>query len=158
MAHQESGPIFPFDFQSLERKAMEKMNPRGFGYVATGAGQEKTTDRNEAIFDNYQIVPRMLRNVRNRNLHTSILNHELSSPIMLAPIGVLDMAYTNGDLEVAEACRNTSTPFLFSNQASFSMEEMAGKMGDELYFFQLYWSRSDELVRRLYCASGSLWV
>jgi lactate 2-monooxygenase len=37
-------------------------------------------------------------------------------------------------------------PYIFSNQASKPMEEVARAMGDQPRWFQLYWSKSNELV------------
>ncbi|MEL7436630.1 MAG: alpha-hydroxy-acid oxidizing protein, partial [Chloroflexota bacterium] len=63
-----------------------------------------------------------------------------------APIGVLDMAHPDADTAVARATADENIPMIFSSQASRSMEEMAGVMGNSPRWFQLYWSKMDDLV------------
>jgi lactate 2-monooxygenase len=65
---------------------------------------------------------------------------------LLAPIGALDLICPSADRLVARACRDTGIPFIFSNQAGTPMEICAGEMGDTPRWFQLYWSKSDDLV------------
>src|SRR5438105_1497845 len=48
----------------------------------------------------------------------------------------------------------TGMPMIFSNQASRPMEEVAGILGDVPHWFQLYWSKSDELVSSLVGRAG----
>src|SRR5690606_27629855 len=69
------------------------------------------------------------------------------TPFLLAPIGVLEMAHEQADLAVARAAAAEQVPMIFSNQASVPMEECAAAMGEAPRWFQLYWSRSNELVR-----------
>jgi lactate 2-monooxygenase len=68
---------------------------------------------------------------------------------LLAAIGVLDLAHPQGDTEVAKAAAATGIPMIFSNQASAPMEACAGVMGESTRWFQLYWSKSDDLVASL---------
>jgi lactate 2-monooxygenase len=62
---------------------------------------------------------------------------------------VLDLAHPQGDIEVAKAAAATGIPMTFSNQASAPMEACANVMGDSTRWFQLYWSKSDDLVASL---------
>ena len=50
---------------------------------------------------------------------------------------------------MARAARDTGTAMVFSNQASRPMEGVSRILGDTPRWFQLYWSRSDELVESL---------
>ncbi|MBV8850982.1 MAG: alpha-hydroxy-acid oxidizing protein, partial [Methylobacteriaceae bacterium] len=49
----------------------------------------------------------------------------------------------------AKAAAAERVPMIFSNQASVPMETMAHAMGDAPRWFQLYWSKSDDLVASL---------
>jgi lactate 2-monooxygenase len=70
----------------------------------------------------------------------------LPTPLILAPIGVLEMAHARADLAVARAAAAEGVPLIFSNQASVPMETCATAMGDGVRWFQLYWSKDDRLV------------
>ena len=91
----------------------------------------------------------MLRDVEHRDTGIELFGRRLESPFLLAPIGVLELAHRDADAAVARAARDTGIPMIFSNQASRPMEELAGLLGDSPRWFQLYWSRSDELVESL---------
>jgi lactate 2-monooxygenase len=91
----------------------------------------------------------MLRDVSTRDTTVDVLGTPMASPFFLCPIGVLEMAHSEGDVAVARAAAAEGIPFVFSNQASRPMEETALAMGDAPRWFQLYWSTSDELVASL---------
>jgi lactate 2-monooxygenase len=59
------------------------------------------------------------------------------------------MAHRDADVAVGRAAAAEGIPYVFSNQASRPMEEVAAAMGDAPRWFQLYWSTSDELVASL---------
>ncbi len=136
----------PFDFDVLKKRAQQHMHSAAWAYVAGGAGREDTMAANRTDFARWRIVPRMLRDVENRTLETRLFDQLLPAPFFLAPIGVLEMVHPEADLAVARAAGALGIPYLFSNQASVPMETCAAVMGNGPRFFQLYWSRSDELV------------
>ena len=139
-------PVVPVGAASLEAAARKKMSPEAFAYVAGGSGSESTVRGNRAAFDRWRIVPRMLRDVSERNTSVELFGRKLPAPLLLAPIGVLEMAHREADVAVSRAAAGAGVPFIFSNQASRTMEECAKVMGDAPRWFQLYWSTSDALV------------
>ena len=136
----------PFDPKLLEQRARLAMHPEAFAYIAGGAGLEETIWANTGDFAHWRIVPRMLRNVEERDTSLTLFGQAVPAPFFLAPVGVLEMAHQEADLAVARAAANLGIPYIFSNQASVPMEVCAGAMQETPRFFQLYWSRSDELV------------
>jgi isopentenyl diphosphate isomerase/L-lactate dehydrogenase-like FMN-dependent dehydrogenase len=80
------------------------------------------------------------------DLSVELLGEELSSPFLLAPLGVLELAHREADLAVARAAAAEGVPAIFSSQASMAMETCAAAMGEAPRWFQLYWSSSNELV------------
>jgi lactate 2-monooxygenase len=139
-------PSVPTDWARLERKARRAMSRRGFAYIAGGAGAEQTIAANRAGFDAWQIVPRMLRDVSERDLSVRLFGRTIPAPLLLAPVGVSEMAHPSADVGAARAAAAEGIPMVFSNQASRPMEECAAAMGDSPRWFQLYWSTVDELV------------
>lgn len=142
-------PVVPVGQAELATNAQGAMSPEAWAYVAGGAGREATIDANRAAFDRWQIVPRVLRNVESRDLSISLFGKKLPSPLLLSPIGVLGLVHREADLAVARAAAACGVPFIFSNQASVPMETCAAAMGAGPRWFQLYWSRSDDLVASL---------
>ena len=139
-------PIIPVQYHELKLQAKNAMSPEAFAYVAGGAGKEETIERNSTAFQQWKIQPRMLNDVSQIDTSVSILNTSSPVPFMLAPIGVLEMAHPEADLAVARAAAAEGIPFIFSNQASATMETCAGAMGSSPRWFQLYWSKNNDLV------------
>jgi lactate 2-monooxygenase len=139
-------PLIPTSAEMLEERARKAMSEEAFAYIAGGAGAGCTIRANRDGFDGWRIVPRMLRDVSDRDTAVGLLGHRLASPFVLSPIGVLEMVDDEADLAVARAAKRTGVPVTFSNQASRPMEDCARELGDSPRFFQLYWSTSNELV------------
>jgi lactate 2-monooxygenase len=140
-------PVAKISFQKLEQEARQKMSEQAFAYIAGGAGNESTMSGNLAAFEKWKIVPRMLRNVSERDTSIELFGQKLPTPFFLSPVGVLEMVHAEADLAVAKAASSLGMPFIFSNQASKPMEQCAAAMGDDPRWFQLYWSKSNELVQ-----------
>ncbi len=149
-------PSVPVAYDRLEQAARKTMSPEGYAYVAGGAGTEETMRENRAAFERWRIVPRMLRDVSTRDTAVEVLGTRLPSPFVLCPIGVLEMAHRDADVAVGRAAAGEGIPYIFSNQASRPMEEVASAMGDAPRWFQLYWSTSDDARREPRLACGAL--
>ena len=140
-------PRVPQSAAALEQQAERAMSKEGFAYIAGGAGLETTMKANRAAFERVRIVPRMLRGPATRELGVELFGRTLPAPLLLAPIGVLEMAHRDADVAVARAAAAEGVPMIFSSQASRALEECAAAMGDAPRWFQLYMSTSDDLVR-----------
>jgi L-lactate dehydrogenase (cytochrome) len=142
-------PRVPTAVRALQARAKQALNPRAYAYVAGGAGDEVTQRANRAAFDKWAVVPRVLRDVSTRDTSVELFGRRLPAPLLLAPVGALELVHDEADLAVARAAASLGVPMVFSNQASVSMEDCAAAMGDSPRWFQLYWSTSDELVESL---------
>jgi L-lactate dehydrogenase (cytochrome) len=142
-------PLVPTAARALQARAKQALNARAYSYVAGGAGEENTQRANRAAFDKWAVIPRVLRNVSNRDASVELFGRRLPGPLLLGPVGALELVHREADLAVARAAAAEGVPMVFSNQASVSMEACAAAMGDSPRWFQLYWSTSDELVESL---------
>jgi lactate 2-monooxygenase len=136
-------PVSPEDW---ERAAREAMEPREFDYVAGGAGGESTVRNNRDAFERARLVPRVLSARAERDLGVEILGMRANAPLMLAPVGVLEMAHPDRELAAARAARDAGIPVVLSSQASTSMEEVANEIEDHPRWFQLYWGTDRDVV------------
>ena len=139
-------PTVPVSPVSLERAARRRMSRAAFAYVAGAAGQERTARANTEAFGRWSVVPRMMRDTTARDTSVELFGRRLPAPVLLAPIGVLEMAHPDADVAAAEAASSLGLPMVFSTQASRSMEDCAAVMAGSPRWYQLYWSSSDELV------------
>src|SRR4051794_12421660 len=91
-------PVLP---RRLELAARRAMSARAWAYVAGSAGQQRTARANLEAFGRYRLVPRMLRNVAVRDLGVDLFGRRLPAPVLLAPVGVLELVHPDADSAVA---------------------------------------------------------
>ncbi|WDH78658.1 alpha-hydroxy-acid oxidizing protein [Microbacterium esteraromaticum] len=138
-------PAVPIDATALQSAAQAALTPEAYAYVAGGAGAEATVAANRAAFGRWQVWPRPLRDVSSRDLSVEFLGRTRPTPLLLAPLGVMELAHPEADLAVARAAASAGVPYTVSNQASFPLERIAQSAPGAPRLFQLYWSASDEL-------------
>lgn len=146
---QGQRPTTPMSYEQLEEQARQRLSPEAYGYVAGGAGGEETMRANRAAFERWQIVPRMLRDVSQRDLRLQALGASMPAPVMLAPIGVQSIVHPEAELAVARAAASIGVPFILSTASSKTMEEVAqaaDAVGNTPRWYQLYWGRDPELT------------
>ncbi|HEX6753877.1 MAG TPA: alpha-hydroxy-acid oxidizing protein [Solirubrobacterales bacterium] len=139
-------PSIPASVEELERRAAEAMDERAANYVYAGAGGEGTMDDNREAFRRRRIVPRMLRDVAERDLSTTVLGTAMPAPLMLAPIGVQKAVHPDGELATARAAAAIGVPMIASTASAFTLEEIAEAGGEGAHWFQLYWPNDRELA------------
>ncbi|RDV43257.1 lactate 2-monooxygenase [Leifsonia sp. ku-ls] len=146
-------PRIPVGATALEEAARRRMSREAFAYVAGSAGLERTARADLDAFDRRRIVPRVLRDVSARDLSVELFGRRRPTPLLLAPIGVLELARRGGDALAARAAATLGVPAMLSTQASQPMEEVAAAMDaarpGASRWFQLYWSSSRDLVGSL---------
>jgi isopentenyl diphosphate isomerase/L-lactate dehydrogenase-like FMN-dependent dehydrogenase len=142
-------PEYPVSIAELERTVEEQLDdPRARSYVFGGAGREDTMRANLEAFRRWRIVPRMLRDVAQRDLSVEVLGTRMPAPVMLAPVGVQSIVNDGGELAVARAAAAVGLTMTLSTVSSFSLEEVAEATGAPKWF-QLYWPRNRELAASL---------
>jgi lactate 2-monooxygenase len=140
-------PQRPVDWRELERDAYAMLSRGPRGYIQGGAGLGETMRANREAFDEWRIVPRMLRDVSERSLARTVLGLDLPAPVLLAPIGVQTVAHADGELASARAAAQVGLPLIASTAASHTIEQIAQAAGEQPCWYQLYWPRDRELAR-----------
>jgi lactate 2-monooxygenase len=140
-------PARSVDWRELERDAYAMLSRGPRGYIQGGAGRGHTIRANREAFDEWRIVPRMLRDVSERTLERTVLGRKLAAPVLLAPIGVQTVAHPEGELASARACAHVGVPLIASTAASHTIEQIAQAAGEQSCWYQLYWPRDRELAR-----------
>ncbi|CAM5307410.1 lactate 2-monooxygenase [Streptomyces fumanus] len=140
-------PRLPTDLTALEALTERRLGPGPVGYVAGSAGDGSTARANRAALARHRIVPRMLRDVRERDLSVDVLGRSLPAPVALAPVGVLSIMHPEAEPAAARAAAAQGVPFVLSSASSTPMERVAEAMGDAERWFQLYWPKDREVAR-----------
>jgi len=133
------------DYRRIARRRL----PRGvFDYIDGGAEDERTLIGNSSSFTDLEWRPRVLRDVSDLDTRTTILGHELSMPLIMAPTGYTRIADPQGELAVARAAERAGVPYSLSTMGTRTIEEVAAvNQGNK--WFQVYTWRDRGLVREL---------
>ncbi|MEU0440409.1 MULTISPECIES: lactate 2-monooxygenase [unclassified Streptomyces] len=140
-------PRLPTDLTRLEELTERRLGPGPVGYVAGAAGDGSTERANRAALERRRIVPRMLRDVRERDLSVEVLGRALPAPLALAPVGVLSIMHPEAEPAAARAAAARGVPYILSSASSTPMEQVAEAMGDAERWFQLYWPKDPDVAR-----------
>jgi isopentenyl diphosphate isomerase/L-lactate dehydrogenase-like FMN-dependent dehydrogenase len=140
----------PLDYETLRETAREHLPRDVYDYVAGGAGREETIRANRAAFTRYRIVPRVLRDISERDLSTTLLGQDLTAPVGLAPVGGHAAYHEDGELAAAKAAADLGVPFSLATGSTRTIEAVATAMdevdSDSTRFFQLYWPTDWEVA------------
>jgi 4-hydroxymandelate oxidase len=145
------------DFESAARQRLPQMV---FDYYAGGAGDEWTLRANRRAFERWVVRHRVLVDVSTLDTRTSVLGHQVSMPILLAPTALQRLAHPDGELATARAALAMDTVMMVSTIATVALEQVA-ETGVQRWF-QLYVLKdhgfTEELVRRAHAAGYSALV
>jgi isopentenyl diphosphate isomerase/L-lactate dehydrogenase-like FMN-dependent dehydrogenase len=141
-------PRFPCTGDGLHDAAREVLSPEAFAYVAGSAGRELTAGANRAAFEQWQIVPRMLRDVATRDLATEVCGTHLPAPVLLAPIGAIGIVHPEAERAVARAAAGIGLPLVLSTVATTTIEDVAAELAGAggTAWFQLYWPKDRDVA------------
>ena len=132
----------------LRRIAKRRLPGGIFDYYDGAALDEVSLHRNSASFNYIEYRPRVLRDVSNIDLTTSLFGHNMAMPVMLSPTGFGRIAHSQGELAVARAARDAGLDYSLSTLATRSIEEIASVDGLNKWF-QVYTWRDREMVKEM---------
>jgi isopentenyl diphosphate isomerase/L-lactate dehydrogenase-like FMN-dependent dehydrogenase len=132
-----------------ERLAEEKLDPAVFGYFAGGAGEERTLRGNAVAWSRWVLRPRVLLDVGEVSTATTVLETEVSMPVLLAPVAFQRLAHAEGEAGTARAAAKAGTIMCLSTLANASPAEIAAAAPPAPRWFQLYWYRDEGVTRSL---------
>ena len=141
-----------FDFEAL---AKERLPKEEYDYIAGGATDEISVDRNRSAYASWALRPRVLRDVSVLDLSTTVLGTKVSLPVLIAPCGAHKRAHPEGELATYRAAAACGTTLAVSANATASFEDLAKAANGDLWV-QMYPFRSREMTQEwLRRAEGS---
>ncbi|KAH7033248.1 FMN-dependent dehydrogenase-domain-containing protein [Microdochium trichocladiopsis] len=156
--------------------AQASFTPKAWAFVSSAATDCLTHARNASCYAGITLRPRVLRDVSRPNTGTTMLGHEVASPLFCAPTSMGRMIHPQGEREIARGCRRAGVPQCVSTSCSFPFGEVADAHEEEMLmmmedagggggsgrqvsiprvpvFFQLYMdkdrSKSEKLLREV---------
>ena len=123
--------------QEIIAQARRNLGQHVWDYLTGGAESETTMCRNRFALDSIGFRPRVLVDVSKIDASTTFLGHRLRIPVMLAPIGSLQLMTAEGAVAVAKAAHEFGTLNFVSSVTQPGLEETAAAT-PQPKIFQLY--------------------
>ena len=136
-------------FQNLHefiRKARSNLNQNAWDYIVGAAETETTMRRNRMSLDEIAFRPRVLRDVRSVDGSVEHFGRKMRLPVVLAPVGALEIFDPHGAASVARAAGTFGAAHMLSSVSEPGLEKTAEFATDAMRFFQLYVRGDDDFV------------
>lgn len=123
--------------------------PRDFmDYYESGSYAEETLRANREALSQIRFRQRVLAGAGDRQLASTILDEPVAMPVAIAPIGMMGMAYGDGEIHACRAAQAAGVPFTLSTMSICSIEDVAAAV-TKPFWFQLYIMRDKGFIRAL---------
>ena len=136
------------DFEALARAALP---PAHFGYIATGADDDRTVARNHEAFAHYEIRAHRFNDLTHMDTTLRVFGASWASPIYLSAVSAMRAFHPAGELAVARAASTRAMQLMLSTGTSTAIEAVAQARGAPSWQ-QLYptddWAVTEGIVRR----------
>lgn len=130
----------PLTDASDARNRARRILPRlVFDYIDGAAGAGRGESGNRAALQSLPLQPRILQDVRERNLSTRLFGQDTGAPFGIAPMGMCNLAWPGADQMLARLAAREAVPHGVSTVASSSLETL-WETSEGRAWFQLYYS------------------
>ena len=144
--------------EDLRARARRRIPRAIFDYADGGSYQETTLRANTADLDAIALRPRVMMDVSDIKLATTLAGAEASMPLAIAPTGLCGLYHADGEILGARAAAAFGIPFCLSTMSICSIEDVR-EATKQPFWFQQYLMRdrgfNQELIERAIAAQCS---
>ena len=133
------------DFRLLAKKRVPKAF---YDYADSGSSTESTYRANTRDLAALKLRQRVAINVDERSTRSTMIGHDVTMPVAIAPTGLTGMQWANGEMLGAIAAEKFGIPFTLSTMSICSIEDVAS-VTTKPFWFQLYVMRDRGFVKSL---------
>lgn len=141
-------PTHPINIFEYETLAKERIPLAEYDFIAGAATDEITLRRTRAAFEAIMLRPRMLVDISQPDLSTTVLGHPIPFPVLVDPAGGHGRAHTEGELATVRAAGSVGTVMLLSSGSTYRLEDVAQAATGPIWF-QQYLYRDQDLTQRM---------
>lgn len=138
--------------EEIVQRARKNLPQGAWDYLVGASESETTMRRNRLAFDRLAFRPRVLNDVSSVDTSTTFLGRDLRIPVLLAPIGSLQVFNPEGGAASTRAAADFGVMHVVSSVTEPTLEEIASA-ADHPKVFQLYihgdWGWIEEMVARI---------
>ena len=144
-----------FSVAEARQVAKRRLPRMMFDFIDGASGDESLRDLNSAMIDHIRLMPRVLIDISERAMSTSILGQETGLPFGIAPMGMCALSWPGADFSLAREAAKRRVPLCVSTASSMALEQVI-ELAEGHAWFQLYADQSngfvDELIDRAIAA------
>ncbi len=130
-------PINIYEFEALSNDRLPKHE---YDFIAGGATDEITLRRTRQAFDSIMLRPRMLVDISQMDLSTTVQGQRIEFPVMADPSGGHGRAHPDGELATVRAAGAMGTALVLSSGSSYTLEEVAKVATGPIWWQQYLYS------------------
>jgi L-lactate dehydrogenase (cytochrome) len=134
--------------EDLRRIAKRNVPGVFFEYMEAGSYSEHTRDANVDDMRAIKLRQRVLVDMSQRSLKTTVLGEELALPLAIAPTGLSGMQHADGEILACRAAHAAGIQYTLSTMSICSIEDVAEAV-KKPFWFQLYVMRDRGFVKAL---------
>jgi L-lactate dehydrogenase (cytochrome) len=140
-----------FDFEAIaQREMLSKGKKEGWCYYSSGGDDEITLRENHNAFHRLWLKPRIMVNVKDIDMRTTILGHPSSIPVYLSAVAMCGLGHPDGEVAWTKAAGAEEVIFMLPTLASTSFDDMTGaRIEGQTLFFQLYVNPDREVAKEM---------
>lgn len=138
----------PINVHEYEALAQARMEIGAWDYHQGGSDDEVTVRANRAAFERIWLRPRVLVDVSNCELATTVLGIPVSMPILVAPMALHGLAHEEAEVATARAAATAKTLTAVSTFSTHNLEDVADAATGPLWF-QVYAYRNFKITEIL---------
>src|SRR5690242_7912492 len=123
--------------EDLRRRAHARVPKPFMDYLESGSFSQITRRENRRDLDSIRFRERVMFDVSNRKLETTMLGEKVAMPVAIGPTGMCGAVWSNGEILSCRAAHEFGIPFSLSTNALLSIEDVRSSV-DKPFWFQLY--------------------
>jgi len=134
--------------EDLREIARRKVPRAFFDYTEAGSYAQETLRANRQDMERVKLRQRVLVDMSERDLGTTILGEPVPLPLALAPVAMTGLVHGDGEILACRAAQQAGIPYTLSTMSICSIEDVAAAV-EKPFWFQLYVMRDRGFVRSM---------
>jgi len=126
-----------FAIRDLKYEGSKRLPKATRDFYNEGAMDLITLKDNESAYDKFKIRPRVLRNVSNVDMSTSIFDQRISMPFGISPTAMQRLAHPDGEEATSRAAAAMNLPMCLSSYSNTSLEAVRRQGNGNPYMMQM---------------------
>lgn len=137
-----------YDFEAIASRIVPM---QGWVYYSSGSDDEITLRENHNAFHRLWLKPRVMVNVKEIDMSTTILGHKVSMPMFLSAVAMCKLGHPEGETAWTKGAEAGEIIYMVPTLSGCSFDEIVNARKNKKYpmFFQLYVNQDKEKVKTI---------